>query len=103
METDLERTARQKYKEAGLQFRVCSYHHWQIRGGTKNNVVNFWPNGKGGQKIAAGTEKGRRGGLREAIKLAGPRDREEEKKIDPPWEEPKDRVGLIRRFWRWIW
>ena len=83
---------------AGLGALECSPVHWQLRGGWR--LVNVWPNTRRGFRFAAGDGKGRSGTLRDAIQLAGPvRPVPPEK---PPRQPPAPRVGLNRRFWRWL-
>ncbi len=88
-------------KSSGLKPRWCHQTHWQIMCGSQ--LVNVWPNTrKRGLAFQADGEKSRGGTVSEAIRLAGPADKP---KVDlpPPWEEQKEHVGLIRRFWRRIW
>ena len=96
--------------EAGLTPRHCGgtnslvIQHWQIRGGSRHPIVNVWPNTKRGLRFQADGQKSKLGTLDEAIELAGPRKKQEVRKVsEPPWEEPAIQVGLIRRFWRWLW
>ena len=88
--------------------------HWRIRGGSRQ-IVDVWSHTKHGFRFQATGGKGSRSGtLDEAIALAGPRKKEvspEVCKAADPWEYPAEheptiqlpQVGLIRRFWRWLW
>ena len=86
--------------DARLSSRRCSEHHWQITGGRQ--LVNCWPNSKRGFICQVDGEKSRVGSLADAIRLAMP------ERGTPPWTVPVEvpveaPVGLIRRFWRWMW
>ena len=100
-------TFKRAVEAAGLQPRDCGNHHWQIKGGEQ--LVNCWAHTNRGFRIAAKNGNGRSGTMAWAITLAGPPkvpEPQAEQKYPasvpktPPWEQ---RVGLIRRFWRWIW
>jgi hypothetical protein len=87
-------------RKAGLTPRRCDREvHWQIRDGSRQ-IVNVWPKTKAGFRFQADGQKSKLGTLDEAIELAGPRKRSVSV---APWEEPAAQVGLIRRFWRWLW
>lgn len=91
--------------QSRLKPRKCHPTHWQITGGARR--VNCWPNTKArGFVMAADGETGQPGTVAEAIRLAVPPVMVDctFHNVQPPREEPKDgHVGLIRRFWRWIW
>jgi len=97
---------------AGLVPRKCSDHHWQILGGPSEETVNCWPNSKKGFRYQVGTEKSRTGTLGDAIRAADPY-RDCVPWVDPVSMEPprtvvayppeRERVGLIRWFWRLLW
>lgn len=89
-------------KAAGLMPRHCDFGHYQILDGKR--LVNCWPDSKRGFVFQADGQKSRVGTIAEAIQLAGPPKAKPPKEDSPPWEKSADRhVGLIRRFWRWIW
>lgn len=89
-------------KLARLKPRHCIAGHYQILGGDR--LVNCWPETKRGFVYQADGQKSRIGSLADAIQLAGPPTSKPPEENSPPWEEPKNhQVGLIRRFWRWIW
>lgn len=94
---------------AGFTAVACSDIHWQIRGGQR--IVNVWPHTKHGLRFQRDGQKAQNGTLSGAIAAAG---RTKPKPPDlvrvAPWEtSPPDaawkpeHVGLIRRFWRFIW
>lgn len=89
----------------GLEPRQCTYDHWQIRGGTRNPIVNFWPHAEGGPKVCVqGAAKSRTGNLQYAINLAGSvRQKAKELGFAPGEDAVPERVGLIRWLWRLIW
>ncbi len=96
---------------AGLMPHKRAPSHWHITGGTRCRLVYCWPNTKKGFRFTA--ESGpavRSGTVADAIKLAGA----PVKPAEPPWGEETESilqtireadrpVGLIRRFWRWLW
>lgn len=94
-----------KVEKAGLTPRECMSDHWQIHGG--KHLVNVWPHSRRGFRIQLHGQKSRRGSVEAAIKLAEPPDQPPKADESPPWEpgaEPaKQQVGIIRRFWRWVW
>jgi len=94
-----------RVRSEGLEPRMCSADHWQIRGGVNNPLVNFWPHTKKGPKVyVPGAKKAVVRNLQYAIDQAGPRD---DDKSDPPWEPPREerpvQVGFLRRLWRLVW
>lgn len=101
----------QKVLQAGLQPRTCSPDHWQILGGRV--VVNVWANTKRGFRFQVLGQQSKSGSLKQAINEAQPEKPKEKPKKRrrrtkpvqaneiPPWEE--EQVGIIRRFWRWLW
>ena len=87
--------------EAGLSPSKCDDSLWEIRGGGRCALVNCRPNTKLGFRIKAVGGPGYvTGTVADAIQLAGP---------PPPGVAAQAirgadlPVGLIRRFWRWIW
>ena len=93
---------REEVEAAGLQARECSESHWQIRRG--RYAVNVWPSTKRGFRFQRLGLPVRTGDLGDAIRAAeAPSQRE----TSPPWKEPPTetprRVGIIRRFLRWLW
>ena len=116
-------------EDAGLLPHRCGHAtarwpgtHWQITGGAQ--LVNVWPDTKRGFRMAVDNGRGCPGTIAKAIKVAGPpkvlkpqREHKYPASVPadmPPWHECRARVpdnapredrpvGLIRRFWRWIW
>ncbi len=100
-------------RKAGLVAHSCSHSHWQIKGGTRCALVNCWPNTKRGfryQGISMKDHAVQTGSVDDAIRLAGP----PPPYVAAPWEDSTEEipqairgadlpVGLIRRFWRWLW
>lgn len=100
-------TFKSQVTEAGLEARKCNPLHWQIRGGKR--LVNVWPETKRGFCFQAFGRTVHRGAqLEEAIEAAElPR-----RASEPPWQHIDVQVegkilspdvGIIRRFWRWLW
>jgi hypothetical protein len=93
----------------GLTAVECSYHHWQIKGGSDAPIVNVWANGKTGFKYqvagklkTAGRAKSKRGNVKDAIDAAGIPGHPAAD-TSAPWQDEPQRVGLIRWLWRLIW
>jgi len=87
--------------DAGLDARQCSTHHWQLLGGSRNRLVNVWANSKQGFRFQVEGSKSQGGRMKDAIELAGV-----VRKELAPWEDSEplpQPVGMIRRWWRWIW
>lgn len=78
--------AKAKCHLAGVELRENSSHHWQVIGGSRNPIVNCWPNGKGGSKISVGSEKAKLGTLDDAINLAGPVEFHSDYEV---WKQPR--------------
>jgi hypothetical protein len=101
--------------KAGLSFVRKSEYHWQIKGGTRRLVVNCWPHSKRGFVYQVGVAPAKRGTIHDAIKLAGIAPQAVAKLYTstpapnnisdtPPWAEyTRPHIGIIRRFWRWLW
>ena len=97
---------------AGLIPHYCHPLHWQIKGGTKYQLVNCWVNTQRGFRFKAeGGPPVRRGIVADAIRFAGA---PPVKPAEPPWGEETESIlqtirdsdsslGLIHRFWRWLW
>lgn len=78
---------------AGLCPGFFTDTHWEIRGG--DQLVRCWPHAIEGFRYQADGEKAQIGTLDEAIALA--------KTPRPRVAAERPQVGLIRRFWQWIW
>ena len=86
----------------GLRPRECTRGHWQILGG--KTLVNCWPCTKRGFVIQADGKKSRVGTIEEGVQLANSYEKTVTKQMEAPWQESSQpSIGLIRRFWRWIW
>ena len=94
----------QAIQAAGLRAKQYSPAHWQILGG--KHLVNVWPDTKRGFRFQRDGEGSGLGTIEDAIKLAGP---PEQVETETPWEEApqqpeaRERIGLIRWLWGWIW
>ncbi len=92
--------------KAGLEPKCCHVTHWQIKGGTRNKLVNCWPNTKKGFRFQAeGGEFVFGGNVSDAIQMAGvKRPAADSSQGGGSAEKP---VGLCRTvwrlFWKWIW
>ncbi len=93
-------TFHEAVQAAGLTPRRCHAGHWQIRG--EQRLVNCWPNTKRGFRFQSPGSPAFTGSVADAIDAAGHNTKPPESDRIP-FDADVVQVGIIRRFWRWIW
>ena len=86
---------------------------WRIRGGSKHQMVDCWPNTHAGFRYKVDGQQKETGTIADAIRLAGPPEKPAAGLAEiPPFDMPDDpeerQVGFIRWCWRrmglrWLW